>query len=105
MDEPTAHTPNEVPRASRPAGSATGFPALVKTAMVSLRQMGARRTLSTLSRANQDEGFDCPGCAWPDPEDKSAAEFCENGAKAIASEATKARAGPEFFARHSVAEM
>src|SRR5690606_25484627 len=52
---------------------------------------------------NQWEGFDCPSCAWPDPEDhRSAFEFCENGAKAIASETTQRRVDPAFFARHSL---
>jgi molybdopterin-dependent oxidoreductase alpha subunit len=57
-------------------------------------------------RINQTSGFDCPGCAWPEPDDHRAlAEFCENGAKAVAEEATSLRIGPEFFAAHSVAEL
>jgi hypothetical protein len=48
---------------------------------------------------NQPDGFDCPGCAWPDPKHTSTFEFCENGAKAVTWEATKKRATPEFFAR------
>ncbi len=62
---------------------------------------GARTLLS----ANQPDGFDCPGCAWPDRNHHSTFEFCENGAKAVAAEATARRATPEFFARHSVAEL
>ena len=62
---------------------------------------GARTLLS----ANQPDGFDCPGCAWPDRNHHSAFEFCENGVKAVAAEATARRAGPEFFARHTVAEL
>ncbi len=59
-----------------------------------------------LARLNQFDGYDCPGCAWPDPDGgRSAFEFCENGAKAIAEEGTRERATPEFFARHSVAEL
>ncbi len=55
---------------------------------------------------NQFDGYDCPGCAWPDPDaERAVAEFCENGAKAVAEEGTKERVGPEFFARHSVAEL
>jgi molybdopterin-dependent oxidoreductase alpha subunit len=72
---------------------------------MALSQMGVRRSLATLLKVNQPEGFDCPSCAWPDPDDRAAAEFCENGAKAVASEATRARVGPEFFTRHSVAEL
>lgn len=59
----------------------------------------------TLLSANQPEGFDCPGCAWPDPKHTSSFEFCENGAKAVAWEATSKRATPEVFARHTVSEL
>lgn len=59
----------------------------------------------TLLRANQPEGFDCPGCAWPDPKHTSSFEFCENGAKAVAWEATSKRATPEVFATHTVTEL
>lgn len=86
----------------------------VKAVMVSLRrgweQMGAGRTMLTLPLLNQRSGFDCPGCAWPDPQEadgdkRSVAEFCENGAKAVAEEATTRRVDAEFFAKHSVAEL
>jgi len=70
-----------------------------------LDQMGVARTVRTLTRLNQHGGFDCPGCAWPDAHKPGAFEFCENGVKAVASEATRRRADPAFFARHSVAEM
>ena len=59
----------------------------------------------TLLHANQPEGFDCPGCAWPDPKHTSAFEFCENGAKAVAWEATTKRATPELFATHTLADL
>jgi len=59
----------------------------------------------TLLSANQPDGFDCPGCAWPDRNHASTFEFCENGAKAVAAEATGRRAGPELFAQHSVADL
>ena len=59
----------------------------------------------TLSRMNQPDGFDCPGCAWPDPKHTSSFEFCENGGKAVAWEATSKRCTPEFFAAHRVAEL
>jgi hypothetical protein len=54
---------------------------------------------------NQPQGFDCPGCAWPDPKHTSSSEFCENGAKAVAWEATGRRCSPEFFATHGVSEL
>jgi len=59
----------------------------------------------TLLSANQPEGFDCPGCAWPDPKHTSSFEFCENGAKAVAWEATTKRATPQVFERHTVSEL
>ena len=62
---------------------------------------GARAML----KANQPDGFDCPGCAWGDPEHGSSFEFCENGVKAVAWEATQKRVTPEFFAAHSVTEL
>jgi len=60
---------------------------------------------NTLRCMNQPEGFDCPGCAWPDPKHTSSFEFCENGAKAVAWEATAKRCAPEFFADHTVTEL
>src|ERR1700751_1601220 len=60
---------------------------------------------TTLRCMNQPEGFDCPGCAWPDPKHTSSFEFCENGAKAVAWEATAKRCTREFFAQYSVTEL
>jgi molybdopterin-dependent oxidoreductase alpha subunit len=82
----------------------------VKAVMVSLHrgleQMGPVRTAAALTRLNQRHGFDCPGCAWPEEHGgRKVAEFCENGAKAVAEEATKRRVTPEFFARHSVSDL
>jgi molybdopterin-dependent oxidoreductase alpha subunit len=70
-------------------------------------EMGATRSARTLLKLNQADGFDCQGCAWPDPDVKHrhTAEFCENGAKAVAEEATLRRVGAEFFAEHPVAEL
>ena len=68
---------------------------------------GPVKATSILSRMNQKDGFDCPGCAWPDPDDRRSAiaEYCENGAKAVAEEATRKRCDPAFFAKHSVADL
>ena len=60
---------------------------------------------ATLLRMNQPQGFDCPGCAWPDPKHTSSFEFCENGGKAMAWESTAKRCTPEFFAAHTVAQL
>ena len=64
-----------------------------------------RRTALTLLRVNQPTGFDCPGCAWPDPGHTHTAEFCENGAKAVAEEATLRRVDRDFFAEHSLEDL
>jgi molybdopterin-dependent oxidoreductase alpha subunit len=60
---------------------------------------------ASLLHANQPDGFDCPGCAWPDPKHTSSFEFCENGAKAVAWEATTKRATPDLFAQTTVGEL
>ncbi|WP_404350854.1 FdhF/YdeP family oxidoreductase [Phycicoccus jejuensis] len=87
--------------------AAAGLEAVAVSMNRGIGQMGPVRTLNTLRRLNQADGFDCMGCAWPDPdpEHRSFAEFCENGAKAVAEEATKRRADPAFFARHPVSEL
>lgn len=59
----------------------------------------------TMLKANQPDGFDCPGCAWGDPEHGSSFEFCENGVKAVAWEATEKRATPAFFAENTVSQL
>ncbi len=70
------------------------------------KESGLFRSLKTLSQMNQKEGFDCPGCAWPDPEKPSKlGEYCENGAKAIAEETTFERVDRDFFKRYSVEEI
>ncbi|MGE2835819.1 FdhF/YdeP family oxidoreductase [Mycobacterium sp. SMC-4] len=85
---------------------AAGVPAVLVSMQRSVEQMGALRTARALLRLNQRHGFDCPGCAWPEtPGHRKHAEFCENGAKAVAEEATRRRVDPDFFARHSVADL
>nr|WP_145550353.1 FdhF/YdeP family oxidoreductase [Variovorax boronicumulans] len=86
----------------RPAG---GWGALNSVKNALLRQDIPIKGARTLLSANQPDGFDCPGCAWPDRNHTSTFEFCENGVKAVAAEATARRAGPELFARHTVAEL
>jgi len=68
-------------------------------------QMAVKNDTRLLLRVNQANGFDCPGCAWPDPLHGSSFEFCENGAKAVAWEATSKRVTPEFFAQHTLSEL
>jgi molybdopterin-dependent oxidoreductase alpha subunit len=86
---------------------AAGPTAVAVSMKRALERMGPARTARTLAKLNQAEGFDCMSCAWPDPDPghRHAAEFCENGAKAVAEEATTDRATPEFFAEHSIADL
>ena len=86
-------------------GPAGGWGALNSVKNALLRQDIPIKGAKTLLSANQPDGFDCPGCAWPDRNPHSTFEFCENGAKAVAAEATARRAGPELFAQHTVAEL
>jgi molybdopterin-dependent oxidoreductase alpha subunit len=85
--------------------SAAAGPAAVLSTLEQVRELGLARGLRVLSRVNQVEGFDCPGCAWPESLPRKALEFCENGAKAVAHEATPKRVTRELFARWSVAEL
>ncbi len=94
------------PRVNTPPTYATGFPAVKKAVELTVGSMGIGRAISGMRHVNQFDGFDCPSCAWPDPEHKrSFAEFCENGAKAVASEATRARADRAFFSHHSIDDL
>ncbi|WP_030809897.1 FdhF/YdeP family oxidoreductase [Streptomyces sp. NRRL F-2799] len=95
----------DAPRTGEPKHAAAGLPAVGHSLRIAQQQMGVRRTALTLLRVNQKDGFDCPGCAWPEPEHRHMAEFCENGAKAVAEEATLRRVTPEFFAAHPVADL
>ncbi|TDC15409.1 FdhF/YdeP family oxidoreductase [Actinomadura bangladeshensis] len=90
---------------TEPKTWAAGVPGVTAALRRSYEQMGVRRTALTLLRVNQKQGFDCPGCAWPEGDHRHVAEFCENGAKAVAEEATTRRVTREFFARHTVAEL
>lgn len=85
--------------------SAAGIPAVAVAMKRALSSMGPVRSAKTLLKLNQKDGFDCVSCAWPDPEHRHVAEFCENGVKAVAEEATTARATPQFFARHSITDL
>ena len=86
-------------------GPAGGWGALRAVAKALSGQMAIGREALALRRMNQPHGFDCPGCAWPDPKHTSSFEFCENGAKAVSWEATAKRARPEFFAANTVSSL
>lgn len=85
-----------------PAG---GWDALKAMEAALLRQDIPAEGMRILSKMNQHDGFDCPGCGWADPKQTSKFEYCENGGKAIAWESTKKRCTPEFFAQHTVTEL
>lgn len=98
----TKKRPEGIEKYNEPAG---GWGALKAVAAVLKQQQVVIQGPKTLLKANQPDGFDCPGCAWPDPDHTSAFEFCENGAKAISWESTSKRANLEFFAQHSVVDL
>ena len=87
----------------KPKQVAAGIPGVAKSFAIGLSEAGLSRTLRTMRTVNRFDGYDCPGCAWPDPDDhRSGFEFCENGAKAFATEATKKRLNPEILSSKSV---
>ncbi len=94
--------PEGIERYDDPAG---GWGALKAVAKTLAHQQVVAQGAATLLKANQPDGFDCPGCAWPDPKHTSSFEFCENGAKAITWESTARRVGPDFFENNTVNEL
>ena len=86
---------------------AAGLPAVASALTYTFDRAGVVRGLRALGAVNQDRGFDCPGCAWPDPppRDRSMAEFCENGARAVAHEADRRRVEAAFFREHGIGEL
>lgn len=108
QDKVQAETPEEFEdlSVSEPIEKAAGIKAAVFTTTNAIRKMGLVNASKGLSKINQFDGFDCQSCAWADPVDKrKIAEFCENGAKALADEATKKHITANFFAENSVAEL
>lgn len=97
-DEPLTMTASQV--------VAGGPRAVFSSLKIGLKEMGLKTAFKTLAAVNQKSGFDCPGCAWPDPENhRSMVEFCENGVKAIAEEATHKRVHQDFFAQNSLKDL
>jgi len=92
---------------TKPSSYAAGAKGVQVALDHAISEMGVVRAFQTLAKLNQKDGFDCPGCAWPDPDDKRSlfAEYCENGAKAVAEEATLKRVGPDFFQSHSIQDL
>ncbi|WP_371646562.1 FdhF/YdeP family oxidoreductase [Streptomyces sp. NBC_00597] len=102
---PAGDPAQDAPQVAPPQHAAAGLPAIGHTLRIAQQQMGVARTARTLLKVNQKNGFDCPGCAWPEGDERHTAEFCENGAKAVAEEATLRRVTPDFFAEHSLADL
>ncbi|UZD22589.1 FdhF/YdeP family oxidoreductase [Algoriphagus halophytocola] len=93
-------------RLTEPSSYAAGFTGVKVALQHTFKEMGISRAMKTLGHMNQTEGFDCPGCAWPDPEKPSKiAEYCENGAKALAEEATTHTLDNAFFSNYSIQEI
>jgi molybdopterin-dependent oxidoreductase alpha subunit len=94
------------PVAFSPPDAAGGISSITTALQYALGSPGIVRGALTLARLNQFDGFDCPGCAWPDPDnERSSNEYCENGAKAIAEEATSKCVAPNFFQRWSIEQL
>ena len=92
---------------AKPATEAAGFTAVFSSMKHVFGAMPVKRGIKALLNLNQKDGFDCPSCAWPDPDDERSAigEYCENGAKAVAEEATTKRLTADFFAKYSIEEL
>lgn len=107
--QPNAENPETFTgiKLGEPKTAAAGIPAVISSMQHVFGEMDAVRGIKALLKVNQKDGFDCPGCAWPDPDDERSpiAEYCENGAKAIAEEATSKKLGPDFFAKNAVADL
>ncbi len=107
--QPKAQPPSKFTgiRLTKPSTIAAGFPAILVSAQHILRETIPGKALATLLKLNQKNGFDCPGCAWPDPDGQrsSIGEYCENGVKAIAEELDKKKADPAFFHQHSIYDL
>ncbi|TLU99269.1 FdhF/YdeP family oxidoreductase [Dyadobacter luticola] len=86
---------------------AAGVPAVVSSFEKTIEEAGLTRGMKALFNLNKKGGFDCPSCAWPDPDDERSgiAEYCENGARAVAEEATLKKLTPEFFSQNSVQDL
>ncbi len=108
-NQPNAENPEEFLdlKLTKPKTVAAGIPAVISSAKHILKEMDALRGFKALAKLNQKDGYDCPGCAWPDPDDERSpiAEYCENGAKAIAEEATTKKLTAKFFHDNSVKQL
>ncbi|HTK18726.1 MAG TPA: FdhF/YdeP family oxidoreductase [Mucilaginibacter sp.] len=109
VEQPSAENPEELLdlEVTEPKEWAAGMPAVYEAVKDLVHETGLLRGMGASLKMNQKGGFDCSSCAWPDPDDDRSpiAEYCENGAKALAEEATTKKLTGEFFAQNSVAEL
>ncbi|WP_246142158.1 FdhF/YdeP family oxidoreductase [Lacisediminihabitans profunda] len=84
---------------------AVGLPAIYHSMEPAIAQLGLTRTAKLMTSINQKDGFDCMSCAWPDPDDRKALEFCENGARAVTWEATPVTVPSSFWSEHSLTDL
>src|SRR5471030_2581562 len=109
IEHPSAENPAELLdlKVTESKHWAAGIPAVYEAAKDVVQEDGLIRGMKGLFHMNKKGGFDCSGCAWPDPDDDRSpiAEYCENGAKALAEEATTKKLTAEFFAQNSVADL
>lgn len=91
----------------KPPSNSVGLPAILGSVQYMKKYMDMPEALKASLKMNQKGGFDCAGCAWPDPDDDRSVlgEYCENGIKALAEEASSKKADPDFFAKHSLKEL
>ncbi|WP_340199984.1 FdhF/YdeP family oxidoreductase [Ascidiimonas sp. W6] len=93
-------------KVGEPLKDAAGMLGVKAALQHGFKEMGVLKSMKALLDMNQQDGFSCPSCAWPDPENPSPiAEYCENGAKALADEATDKHIGRDFFKQFSVEEL
>jgi len=97
---------DRAPDPAQAARGGRGMPALIQSLKYTMRETGFARGIRTWLKVNKKDGFDCQSCAWPNPDrERHLFEFCENGVKALASEATLKHAGPDFFREHSIEDL
>src|SRR5688572_15209897 len=102
---PSSSSTPAAPVAKPYTHAAAGPGAVISSLRYAMKTSGLVRGTHVFLKVNQKDGFDCPGCAWPDPSHRSVVEFCENGARAVAHEADKRKVDRAFFAKHSVEDL
>jgi molybdopterin-dependent oxidoreductase alpha subunit len=109
VEQPEALTPTLFTglKLRKPDTKAVGIPAITSSIAHAWHWMKPKDVVKTMFKINQKGGFDCPGCAWPDPDDERSAlgEYCENGMKAIAEEAQNKVIGRDFFKKNSISDL